>query len=115
MSIPEVRVLPRNLKELRELRSLTQAELAARAEMAAASISHFETGQRVPSLDSLVKLADALEVTVDTLLGRSPLESRVDPIFVRASHADAQTLTTLKRLTAALLEGVERDLASDKR
>ena len=102
------------LRELRERRGFTQAELGARADMAAASISHFETGQRVPSLDSLVKLADALEVSVDTLLGRAPVDARVDPIFLRASRADAQTLGTVKRVTAALLEGVQADLSSDK-
>src|SRR2546423_4738655 len=114
MSTPELEDLPRALKELRERRGFTQADLANRADMAAASISHFETGQRLPSLDSLVKLADALEVSIDTLLGRAPIEGRVDPIFLRASRADAQTLNTLKRLTAALLEGVENDRLSDK-
>src|SRR5438552_18824772 len=64
-----------NLRALREMRGLTQAEMGARAGIAPASISHFETGQRVPALDSLVKLADALEVSVDTLLGRAPVES----------------------------------------
>ena len=103
------------LRSLRQRRGLTQAELGARADMAAASVSHFETGQRLPSLDSLVKLADALEVSVDTLLGRAPIDARVDPIFLRASRADAQTLGTLKRVTAALLEGVESDLAANKK
>lgn len=102
------------LRELRERRGFTQAELGARADMAAASVSHFETGQRVPSLDSLVKLADALEVSVDALLGRAPMDARVDPIFLRASRADAQTLGTVKRVTAALLEGVKSDLSADK-
>jgi transcriptional regulator with XRE-family HTH domain len=106
--------LARTLRQLRERRGFTQAALGARADMAAASVSHFETGQRVPSLDSLVKLADALEVSVDTLLGRAPVDARVDPIFLRASRADAQTLGTVKRVTAALLEGVKADLSSDK-
>jgi len=74
--------------------------------MAAASISHFETAQRVPSLESLVKLADALRVSVDALLGRESVESsaRVDPIFLQASRSSARTLETLRRVTAALLE-----------
>ena len=98
------------LQALRELRKLTQAELGARAGIAAASISHFETGQRTPSLESLVKLADALNIPVDVLLGRAPLETAaaVDPIFLRASRASAQTLDTVRRVTAALLADMEQ-------
>lgn len=98
------------LQSLREMRSLTQVQLGERAKMASASISHFETGQRIPSLESLVKLANALEVSTDALLGRSAVESfaQVDPIFLRASHASAETLETLKRVTAAILAGVDQ-------
>src|SRR3954469_22817211 len=89
-----------NLVSFRELRGLTQAELGRKASIAAASISHFETGQRVPSLDSLVKLANALEIPVDTLLGRAPVDSigQIDPLFLRASKADARTLDMVKRI-----------------
>lgn len=99
------------LQQLRELRNLTQAELGRRAGIAAASVSHFETGQRAPSLESLVKLANALEVSTDALLGRADITAsagtQVDPIFLRASRASAETLDTLKRVTAAILSGVE--------
>ncbi|TAJ18463.1 MAG: XRE family transcriptional regulator [Dehalococcoidia bacterium] len=93
------------LRTIRERRGLTQGELGQRAKMASASISHFETGQRVPSLDSLVKLADALEVSVDELLGRTLDEAstKVDPLFLRASRASIETLDAVKRVTAALL------------
>lgn len=99
------------LQSFRELRGLTQAELGRKAGMAAASISHFETGQRTPSLDSLVKLADALEITTDAMLGRSSsgVNVSVDPIFLRASRTNAQTLETLKRVTAAILAGTETE------
>jgi transcriptional regulator with XRE-family HTH domain len=91
------------------MRGLTQGELGTKAGMAAASVSHFETGQRVPSLDSLVKLADALEVSVDSLLGRAPVEKapQLDPVFLRASRANAQTLDTVRRVTEALLASME--------
>jgi transcriptional regulator with XRE-family HTH domain len=91
------------------MRGLTQGELGTRAGMAAASISHFETGQRVPSLDSLVKIADALKVSVDALLGRMSAEngSQLDPVFLRASQASSQTLETVRRVTEALLESME--------
>lgn len=103
--------LPGNLRSLREARHLTQAELGAKAGMAAASVSHFETGQRAPALDSLVRLADALEVSVDALLGRASQDAspRVDPIFLQASRASASTLDTIKRVTAALLAEADRN------
>jgi transcriptional regulator with XRE-family HTH domain len=94
-----------NLRCLRELRGLTQTEMGARSGIAAASISHFETGQRVPSIASLVKIADALQVSTDVLLGRASLEStaQVDPIFLQASRADAATLDRVRKVAAALL------------
>src|SRR5437899_4219009 len=109
MSTPFENQLAERLQKLRETRRLTQAELGRKAGMAAASISHFETGQRTPSLDSLVKLADALQVSVDTLLGRAPVEAtaQLDPVFLQASRASAQTLDIVRRVTAALLSGVD--------
>jgi transcriptional regulator with XRE-family HTH domain len=100
-----------NLLAFRKLRSLTQSQLGGRAGIAAASVSHFETGQRVPSLESLVKLADALGVSVDALLGRVPVEAsaQLDPIFLRASRADSQTLDAVRRVTRALLERTEQE------
>jgi transcriptional regulator with XRE-family HTH domain len=94
-----------NLRKFRELRRMTQAEMASRSGVAAASISHFETGQRTPTLETLVKLADSLNVTVDALLGRATLESsaQIDPVFIQASRADAHTLDTVRRVAAAIL------------
>jgi len=87
------------------MRGLTQAQLGKRSGIAPASISHFETGQRTPSLDSLVKLADALAVSVDVLLGRVAVDApaQIDPVFLRASRADANTLETARRVMVALL------------
>ena len=58
------------LKKAREMRELTQAELGAKAILPSTSIAHFEAGKRKPSFDNLRKLAEALEVTTDFLLGR---------------------------------------------
>ena len=54
----------------RKMRGLSQGELAARAKLLPMTISHYETGERGPSLENLVKLADALNVSVDFLIGR---------------------------------------------
>ena len=63
-------LFPERLRTAREKRGLNQGELASRARFQASAISHFETGNRKPSFDNLRRLADALEVTTDYLLGR---------------------------------------------
>lgn len=69
-SSPPSDIFPARLKEARELRGMNQAELAERAGFQASAISHFETGNRRPSFDNLRRLAQALDVTTDYLLGR---------------------------------------------
>src|SRR5271168_618149 len=59
------------LRSAREKRDLNQADLAKRAGLQVSAISHFETGTRKPSFDNLRRLADALDVTTDYLLGRA--------------------------------------------
>ena len=59
------------LKAARELRRLSQAQLATNAGLPPSSVSHFEAGARKPSFDNLKRLATALDVTTDYLLGRS--------------------------------------------
>ena len=103
-----------NLRKFRELRGLTQAQMGARAAVGAASISHFETGQRTPTLETLVKLADALNVNVDALLGRAPVESsaHVDPVFLQASKADTRTLETIRHVAAVILADANKPTSS---
>ena len=63
-------VFPERLRTAREKRGLSQGDLAKRAGLQASAISHFETGTRRPSFDNLRRLADALAITTDYLLGR---------------------------------------------
>ena len=57
-----------NLRQMRETDGLTQEQLAEKAGMQPAAISHFETGQRQPSLRNLVKLCLALKASPDEFL-----------------------------------------------
>ena len=58
------------LRDWRLKRGLTQDELARKADVPTVSVSHFETGHRFPNAESLRRLADALGVSADYLLGR---------------------------------------------
>ena len=77
-------VFPERLRTARELRGWSQSDLASRCGMPTSSVGHFEGGTRKPSFDNLRKLANALEVTTDYLLGRVDEPGRAeagDPLF----------------------------------
>lgn len=66
----------KRLKNIREdEKKLSQAELAEKAGLQTAAISHFETGQRKPSFENLKRLANALNVSIDYLVGREIKDS----------------------------------------
>ena len=56
-------------KELREMKRLTQSQLAERLWVKKSIISAYETDARPPSLDMLIKYAKEFNVTTDYLLG----------------------------------------------
>ena len=58
------------LRNQRIKHQLDQTGLAKRAGLSKSVISAFERGARLPSFENLPKLADALDVTADYLLGR---------------------------------------------
>ncbi len=88
------------LKVARGMRQWSQSDLAARAKLPPSSIAHFEGGSRKPSFDNLRRLATALEVTTDYLLGRTDdpaLAQSADPLYRDVSR----------------LTGRDRELAAD--
>ena len=59
------------LKLLRKSKGLTQIGLQMKIGVEQALLSKYENGERVPPTDTLVKLADFYEVSVDYLLCRT--------------------------------------------
>ena len=62
-------IFARNLKELREKSDISRAEMADLLGITTAAYSFYETAKRQPGLDNLCKIAAALHVTTDELLG----------------------------------------------
>lgn len=118
---------PQRLAEVRTKRRLTQSSLARKAGLPAATISHFETGFRFPTAATLTKLAEALEVSVDELLGRRdtgdpvPEGPRLRAIFRHARELSEESLAQLEWFSQRLKERdeekgmvVQRPLAPDR-
>lgn len=58
------------LEQARTRAGLSQRALAKQAEVSHSHIAYIESGERTPSPGIVKKLADALSVSVDTLMGR---------------------------------------------
>ena len=57
------------IKQLREEDGLSQAQLAKAVGISQAAIALWELGDRTPSADAIIKLAEFFDVSSDYLLG----------------------------------------------
>lgn len=96
------------LRNIREEKGLSQLELAQRAGFQPSAVSHFESGRRSPSFDNLKKLADALSVTIDYLLGRETAPTSAGPVaeqlFRNFEQMSAEDQDDLAKFAALLAE-----------
>lgn len=59
------------IKELRKKKGISQQRLATDLNTTQNTISRYETGEREPGIDELIKIADYFHVSVDYLIGRT--------------------------------------------
>ena len=62
---------PMRLKEARKRKNFKQREMAEHLGMTERSFQQYEGGKRRPDYETLVAIADHLDVTTDYLLGRT--------------------------------------------
>ncbi|NLL92294.1 MAG: helix-turn-helix domain-containing protein [Ruminococcaceae bacterium] len=76
------------LKDIREKRRITQTELADYLGVKRNTISRYETGDREPNNETLVRIAEYFDVSVDYLLGKTditaPPSANIDDILLHA-------------------------------
>lgn len=70
MSVGRRDLFSQRLRTLREKRRLSRRVLAELCGLSKNMVSLYERGEREPSVEALVSLADFFEVTTDYLLGR---------------------------------------------
>jgi len=58
------------LREIRMKNGLTQEKLSEIVEIGIRNYQYYEQGKHVPSFEILIKLADALDISLDYLVGR---------------------------------------------
>ena len=90
--------LSEKILSLRTGLGLSQEELAGKLEVSRQSVSKWETGQSVPDLDKLIKLADLFGVSVDQLVREGerpqpPEPSQPQVVYVKEKRSLTGTQT----------------------
>jgi len=95
----------RYIRQLREERGLTQSELATRAGLAVDSVRRTERGQLSPSLRSLAKIAEGMEISLHSLFGgyESPGSFLADRICDLLANRRPEDVLSARRVIVALL------------
>jgi len=60
----------KRLNQIRKAQHITAQQMADHLSMGIRAYRNYESGDRFPSPDALIKIADKLDVSIDYLLGR---------------------------------------------
>lgn len=66
-----------NLRALRKQRGLTMKQLGAAIGVAESTVSLYESGKRSPDIETLMRIADCFDISIDSLCGRKERETRL--------------------------------------
>ncbi len=111
-------VLRDNLRDIMGLRGITQAWLAEKTDITEATISRYLTGVHSPKIEYIAKMAGAMNVSVDYLLGLSassipnePPSPEVRTLLAAYDRADAHTKKMVWMQLDLFLSDEEKELA----
>jgi transcriptional regulator with XRE-family HTH domain len=99
--------IARNVKQLRQTRGLTQAQLAAIADVPRATWTNLESGAANPTIAVLHRVAAALQVSVEELLSEPRAECEFFPVAELPVRTQGQA--RVRRLLPHAIPGMEMD------
>ncbi|GAB2569133.1 helix-turn-helix domain-containing protein [Gracilibacillus alcaliphilus] len=93
-------IFQNRLRYLREEHGIKQEDMAKKLNISTSAYGYYEQGRNEPSLDSIKKMADIFDVSVDYLLGI--IDTKKHPFKlsneIALSHEDLETVLLLKKL-----------------
>ncbi len=98
----------KRIKYYRTEKKISQEELSQIISISVRHISNIETGAKAPSLEMLINIANALEVSADDLLtdnlkhSSSPVDTEIHDILLDCNHDEREMLTRLLKFMKAL-------------
>lgn len=88
----------KKLKSLRELASMSQKDLAEKIEVSTVMISQYENNKKMPSRETIKKIAEVFGISSSDLIGDSVEEEQSDEIIILNRAAKKMTPEKRKKL-----------------
>lgn len=100
------------IKEVREQNHISQAQLAEMTDLSISYISHIENAKRKASLESIIRIVNALGITVDELLAgvqmNNPTAYQTD-IDILMENCSENEKRFIYELIKAILESIHKN------
>lgn len=102
------------IKELRIMKSLTQKELGQRMGISQQQISQYENGKLNPKIETLQKIADALEVPRNLLFENLDSTEKSELVkldlinLIKTLNLEITDITDKKKVEASVLQAVQK-------
>lgn len=108
------KLIGQRIKQLRRIYGVTQEMLAEKVDLSRVYIAYIEAGKRKPSLESIVKISQVLNTSIDTLLIENPIPTNSDYQFDLSlllidcnSYEKRIIIDTIKSLKTSLINNRE--------
>ena len=110
MSSINYSLVGQKIKHLRTDAGMTQEQMSEKCDISTSYLGHIERGSRKLSLETAVKIADCMRVSIDALIinGKIPDVSILSSVEAIIQKQDAAKKEQFVRLIKALAESIDR-------
>jgi transcriptional regulator with XRE-family HTH domain len=91
----------KRLKQLREDNDLRQEDVGKIVNVEKSTVSQWESGKRTPDVETIMKLADYFNVSIDYILGKTDIRTPIETI---AAHRSDDPMSELPEEARKSLE-----------
>ena len=97
----------KNISCIRNKKQLTQEQLAEKTNISTVFVSQIETAVRKPSLETICKIATALDTTIDTLIGNNSIQTKHDEISILLQNKNVDELSFITNIVREICSNIE--------
>lgn len=101
------RIIGDNIRAFRKFRGLSRSELAEKVDVSDSFCANIESGNRIMSVPNLVKFANALNASLDSLVYKEHSNSRFAELEIRCRDKSDEFVRIIEVIAIELIDLIE--------